>query len=49
VRRIAARVRGDASHADTLRLNDMAKISITNRELDYGIAVEDIFWVKQGI
>lgn len=49
VRRIASRVRGDASHGDTLRLNEMAKISITNRELDYGIPVEDIFWVKQGV
>jgi hypothetical protein len=49
VRRIASRVRGDASHADTLRLNEMGKISITNRDLDYGIPVEDIFWVKQGV
>ncbi|WP_343520746.1 DUF262 domain-containing protein [Sphingomonas sp.] len=49
VRRIASRVRGDASHGDTLRLNEMGKISITNRDLNYGIAVEDIFWVKQGI
>lgn len=48
-RKIAERVRGDASHSDILRLNEMAKISITNKDLDYGIAIEDIFWVKQGI
>jgi hypothetical protein len=27
----------------------MSKISITNHDLPYGIFVEDIFWVKQGI
>jgi hypothetical protein len=27
----------------------MPKISITNRELDYGIYDADIFWVRQGI
>jgi hypothetical protein len=49
VRRIAAQVRGDDSHSDILRLNDMASVSITNRELDYGIPVEGIFWVNQSI
>ncbi len=27
----------------------MASISITNRELNYGIPVDTIFWVSQGI
>ncbi len=49
VRRIAAQMRGDASHSDILRLNDMAAISITSRELEYGIPVDDIFWVNQNI
>lgn len=49
VRRIAAQVRGDASYSDILRLNDMGAISITNKELDYGIHVESIFWVSQNI
>ncbi|MDQ1901794.1 DUF262 domain-containing protein [Paracoccus sp. WLY502] len=49
VRLISSKVRGDSSSTDTLLLNDMKKISITNRELDYGINVEDVFWVKQGI
>lgn len=49
VRKIAAKVRGDDSSSDLLRLNDMKKISITNRELEYGISVDDIFWVAQGI
>lgn len=49
VRRIAAKVRGDDSHSDVLRLNDMKRTSITNRELAYGIDADEIFWVKQGI
>lgn len=49
VRITASRVRGDSSTSDELLLNDMGKISISNRELDYGIPVDDVFWVKQGI
>lgn len=49
VRKIAAKVRGDDSAFDTIRLNDMKKISITNRELAYGVDVDQIFWVAEGI
>lgn len=49
VRTISSKVRGDVSAADELLLNDMKKISITNRELPYGIDVDSIFWIKQGI
>ena len=49
VRRIAAQVRGDDSYSDTLPLNAMASVSITNRDLPYGIPVESIFWVHQNI
>lgn len=49
VRRIAYEIRGDVSAKDTLYLNFMKNISITSRELDYGINVNEIFWVKQGI
>ncbi|MFE2687032.1 GmrSD restriction endonuclease domain-containing protein [Streptomyces mirabilis] len=49
VRRIAATIRGDASLTDFVPLSEMSKISITNHDLPYGIYVEDIFWVNQGI
>lgn len=49
VRKLAAKVRGDDSYSDVLRLNEMQRISITNRDLDYGISVDDIFWVENGI
>jgi hypothetical protein len=49
VRYIASKVRGDVSSSDELPLNEMKKISITNKELDYGIDVDDVFWIKQGV
>ncbi len=49
VRRIAARIRGDVSHRDMLALNDMQTISITSKDLDYGIDIEHIYWVEQNI
>ncbi|MDQ0150685.1 DUF262 domain-containing protein [Eubacterium multiforme] len=49
VRVISSEVRGDTSLKDQLLLNDMKKISITNKELNYGINVDDVFWVKNTI
>lgn len=49
VRFIAAKVRGDVSASDELPLNEMKKISITNRDLPYGINVDEVFWIKQGV
>ncbi|MEF2977679.1 DUF262 domain-containing protein [Subtercola sp. YIM 133946] len=49
VRRISASIRGDASLSETLPLSEMPKISITNRDLPYGIPSDEVFWVKNGI
>lgn len=49
VRKIAAKIRGDDSASDVLILNNMKKISITNRDLHYGIDVDSIFWVRQSV
>ncbi|WP_028990438.1 DUF262 domain-containing protein [Thermithiobacillus tepidarius DSM 3134] len=49
VRQIASKIRGDSSATDEVLLNDMKKISITNRDLPYGIDVDEVFWVKQGV
>lgn len=49
VRRLSAFIRGDISR-DSLVLNDMSKISLTNKRLEYyGINVYDTFWVKNNI
>jgi hypothetical protein len=49
VRKLASNIRGDSSVSDILDLNSMKNISITNHNLDYGIPVESIFWVKNYI
>jgi Protein of unknown function DUF262 len=49
VRVISSRVRGDTSPGDIVPLNKMPQLSITNRDLDYGVAVDDIFWVREKI
>jgi hypothetical protein len=49
VRSLASRVRGDVSAGEKLFLGAMRQISITSRELSYGINVDDIFWVQNKI
>lgn len=49
VRKIASTIRGDVSTNDKLLLNDMKKISLSNTNLNYGINICDIWWVKQHI
>jgi hypothetical protein len=49
VRKISNEIRTDTSASDILLLNNMKFISITNRELEYGIKVDDIFWVKNNV
>lgn len=49
VRKIANKVRRDYSSKDILELSQMRKISLSNHDLDYGIKLEQVFWVKQGI
>lgn len=49
VRKLASNVRGDSSVSDILDLNSMKKISITNKSLDYGVTVDNIFWVRNNI
>jgi hypothetical protein len=49
VRVISSRIRTDTSPGDVIPLKQMPLLSITNRELEYGVASDEIFWVKQGI
>lgn len=49
VRRISAKVRGDDSHTEVLPLKNMKLISVTGKELGYGILVDSVFWVANGI
>jgi hypothetical protein len=49
VRIISSRVRGDTSPGEIVPLRLMPRLSITNYKLDYGVNVDDIFWVQEGI
>ncbi|XXX78276.1 DUF262 domain-containing protein [Sorangium sp. So ce134] len=49
VRYIATKIRGDVSASDELPLNEMKKISIGNRDLPYGIDIDEVFWIKHGV
>src|SRR5690606_40821415 len=49
VRQLSSNIRGDSSASQILDLNSMKNISITNKNLEYGINIEDIFWVRNNI
>lgn len=49
VRKTAAEIRGDGTLKDLLNLSEMKKVSISNNKLDYGIKINDIFWIKHDI
>ncbi|HNW91164.1 MAG TPA: DUF262 domain-containing protein [Bacteroidales bacterium] len=49
VRLVSSEVRTDVSHGDILSLKQMKEISITNVGLEYGINVDDLFWVANNI
>lgn len=49
VRKLSSEIRGDSSTTDLLGLKDMKKISITNKKLNYGIVIDEVFWVKNQI
>lgn len=49
VRKISSEIRGDVSLNDRVVLNKMKLISITSKELKYGINVDDVFWVSSSI
>ena len=49
VRRVSAKVRGDDSSRDIIGLNDMKHISLSIGKLNYGININNVFWVREKI
>ncbi|MEM7131485.1 MAG: DUF262 domain-containing protein [Chloroflexota bacterium] len=49
VRRVSSEIRGDTTASDTLSLDQMQEISISDNGLDYGINMKDIPWIRQKI
>ncbi|MBX7451466.1 DUF262 domain-containing protein [Mycolicibacterium sp. 3033] len=49
VRVVSSRIRGDTSPSESVPLRRMPQLSITNYNLEYGVNVDEIFWVVNGI
>ncbi|MFJ4791581.1 GmrSD restriction endonuclease domain-containing protein [Kitasatospora purpeofusca] len=49
VRRTSASIRGDGTFSEGVTLNEMEKLSISRKDLTYGLALEDIFWARHDI
>lgn len=49
INKIASYIRTDSSRTDIVTLKNMKEISIGEKELNYGIDIDEIFWVKHKI
>jgi len=49
VRVVSSRIRTDTSPSDNVPLKAMPKLSITSKDLPYGVLVDEIFWVREGV
>lgn len=49
VRKTAMYIRGDYTDNDIIKLSEISNYSITNKDLSYGIDVNDVFWVQKDI
>ncbi|MCE7690935.1 DUF262 domain-containing protein [Streptomyces parvulus] len=49
VRRTSATIRGDGTFAETLTLSEMEKLSISRKDLEYGLDLDRIFWTRHDI
>lgn len=49
VRKTATYIRGDYTGEDIVKLSKIADYSLTNKELSYGIDINNIFWIEKNI
>ncbi|RZL78264.1 MAG: DUF262 domain-containing protein [Rhodococcus sp. (in: high G+C Gram-positive bacteria)] len=49
IRELSSIIRGDSSRELIVPLRKMPLLSISNRQLDYGIPVTEVFWVRENI
>lgn len=49
IRKISAAIRGDGTFSDSVPLNEMAELSISRRDLDYGLIISNLFWARHDI
>lgn len=49
VYKTSAKLRGDYTDENIIELNEMPKYSLNSSGLNYGINIQNVFWIKQGI
>jgi hypothetical protein len=49
VRKTSSSIRGDGTFSESVVLNEMEKLSISRRDLRYGLSIEGMFWVRHDI
>lgn len=49
VRQLSSKLRGDSSLSDVLPLSKMKLLSISSKDLAYGLDVDKVFWVEEGV
>lgn len=49
VNSVAMYIRKDSSHSNFVDLRNMNSISLSNKGLNYGINLNDVFWAKHGV
>ena len=49
INEVAMYIRKDGSHSNVVDLRYMKNISLSNRGLDYGINLNEVFWAKHGV
>ncbi|HBV9606720.1 TPA: DUF262 domain-containing protein, partial [Klebsiella pneumoniae] len=49
VSELASFIRRDKSRTNLVNLSNIKSISISNKKMNYGININDVFWVKHGI
>ena len=49
INEVAMYIRKDGSHSNIVDLRYMKNISLSNRGLDYGINLNEVFWAKHGV
>lgn len=49
VSNLASFIRRDKSRTNLVNLSNIKSISISNKKMNYGININDVFWVKHGI
>jgi hypothetical protein len=49
VRRVSASIRGDGTFSEIVPFAEMKNLSISRKDLRYGLSIDDIFWVRHEI